>query len=95
MPVVVYLHSAGVGPGLGAILAAAFYKLMKILEYETANPGQDAAFEGAEEKLPEIETDADADVDIISLNDIRPTTSTPMQPNMQRGNVGGSGEAEI
>ncbi|TGZ83476.1 aquaporin-like protein [Ascodesmis nigricans] len=32
-----------VGPGLGAILAAAVYKLVKMLEYEQANPGQDAA----------------------------------------------------
>jgi len=30
-----------VGPILGAIIAAGFYKFIKILEYETANPGQD------------------------------------------------------
>ncbi|KZM22405.1 Aquaporin-1 [Ascochyta rabiei] len=30
------------GPILGAILAAGFYKFIKILEYETANPGQDS-----------------------------------------------------
>jgi aquaporin related protein len=30
-----------VGPGLGAILAVLFYRLVKILEYETVNPGQD------------------------------------------------------
>ncbi|APA07378.1 hypothetical protein SS1G_13045 [Sclerotinia sclerotiorum 1980 UF-70] len=30
------------GPFLGAILASAFYKFIKVLEYETANPGQDA-----------------------------------------------------
>ncbi|KAJ4309611.1 Aquaporin-1, partial [Neodidymelliopsis sp. IMI 364377] len=30
-----------VGPILGAIVAAGFYKFIKILEYETANPGQD------------------------------------------------------
>ncbi|KXL44994.1 hypothetical protein M433DRAFT_108626 [Acidomyces richmondensis BFW] len=29
------------GPALGAILAAGFYRFVKILEYETANPGQD------------------------------------------------------
>lgn len=29
------------GPALGAILAAGFYKFIKMLEYETANPGQD------------------------------------------------------
>ena len=31
-----------VGPLLGALLAATFYKFIKLLEYETANPGQDA-----------------------------------------------------
>ncbi|KAI7140960.1 hypothetical protein KC352_g29485 [Hortaea werneckii] len=30
-----------VGPILGALLAVAFYRLVKILEYETANPRQD------------------------------------------------------
>ncbi|KAH0396371.1 aquaporin, partial [Aureobasidium melanogenum] len=29
------------GPVLGSIVAAGFYKFIKILEYETANPGQD------------------------------------------------------
>jgi aquaporin related protein len=31
-----------VGPFLGAMLAVLFYRLVKILEYETANPGQDS-----------------------------------------------------
>ncbi|OLL22259.1 Aquaporin-1 [Neolecta irregularis DAH-3] len=30
-----------VGPYLGAILAAGFYKMLKVLEYETVMPGQD------------------------------------------------------
>jgi hypothetical protein len=30
-----------VGPILGSIVAAGFYKFIKILEYETVNPGQD------------------------------------------------------
>ena len=34
---------------LGSILAAGFYKFIKALEYETANPGQDAS--AATEKL--------------------------------------------
>lgn len=29
------------GPALGALLAVLFYRFVKILEYETANPGQD------------------------------------------------------
>ena len=30
-----------IGPLLGSLLAASFYKFIKMLEYETANPGQD------------------------------------------------------
>ena len=29
------------GPALGSVLAVVFYRLIKYLEYETANPGQD------------------------------------------------------
>ena len=31
------------GPAVGAVLAAGLYKFLKILDYERANPGQDAA----------------------------------------------------
>lgn len=31
-----------VGPGIGALMAVLFYKFIKMLEYEVANPGQDA-----------------------------------------------------
>lgn len=46
-PAVVDLHFEGyhwiywVGPILGSLVAAGFYKFIKVLEYETANPGQD------------------------------------------------------
>lgn len=30
---------------MGAILAAAFFRLLKVLNYEEANPGQDAKCE--------------------------------------------------
>lgn len=33
------------GPVLGSIVAAGFYKFIKILEYESANPNQDASKE--------------------------------------------------
>ncbi|KAF4302573.1 Major intrinsic protein [Botryosphaeria dothidea] len=33
------------GPAIGAIMAVLFYKFIKILEYEMANPGQDAVHE--------------------------------------------------
>ncbi len=32
-----------IGPLLGSLLATGFYKLVKLLEYETVNPGQDDA----------------------------------------------------
>lgn len=31
-----------VGPGLGSLIAVVFYRFFKVLEYEMANPGQDA-----------------------------------------------------
>lgn len=39
-----------VGPAVGAILAVVFYKFIKILEYEVANPGQDDDDKDAEYK---------------------------------------------
>jgi len=39
-----------VGPAIGAILAVLFYKFIKILEYEVANPGQDDDDKDAEIK---------------------------------------------
>ncbi len=41
------LTCSGLGPAAGAILAVAFYKFIKILEYEMANPGQDETSEEA------------------------------------------------
>jgi aquaporin related protein len=32
---------AGVGPIIGSLIAVVFYKFIKILEYEVANPGAD------------------------------------------------------
>jgi len=42
-----------VGPILGALVAAGFYKFIKVLEYETANPGQDMDHETEVEKRRE------------------------------------------
>ena len=35
------IDSQGVGPATGAVIAVIFYKFIKTLEYEMANPGQD------------------------------------------------------
>lgn len=40
--------SPGVGPCCGTLVAYAFYRFIKILEYEMANPGQDHSAEEAE-----------------------------------------------
>lgn len=37
------------GPALGSVIAVLFYRLIKALEYETANPGQD--FDDQENEL--------------------------------------------
>ncbi|KAK3171745.1 hypothetical protein OEA41_003829 [Lepraria neglecta] len=52
-----------VGPLLGSLLAAGFYKLVKALEYEAANPGQD--FDENETKIFDAERDIDRP--IVSL----------------------------
>jgi len=36
------MGNPGVGPLIGCLIAIAFYKFIKLLEYEMANPGQDA-----------------------------------------------------
>jgi aquaporin related protein len=46
-------YDVGVGPGAGAIAAVLFYKFIKILEYEMANPGQEAASAEAAVKAAE------------------------------------------
>jgi aquaporin related protein len=44
-----------VGPILGSLLASGFYKLIKMLEYETANPGQDSSKVEGEHFNPDLE----------------------------------------
>ncbi|CAL3968069.1 unnamed protein product [Diplocarpon coronariae] len=45
-----------VGPILGAIVASGFFLLMKMLEYETANPGQDSSAPEGEHFNPDLAT---------------------------------------
>lgn len=42
------------GPVLGSIVAAGFYKFIKVLEYETANPGQDQDHAAKVEKKTQL-----------------------------------------
>ncbi len=64
-----------IGPLLGALVASGFYKLMKGLEYETANPGQD--FDENETKLFDPERDVERPmVNVITGG----STSEPSRP---------------
>lgn len=60
------------GPALGSILAVLFYRLIKILEYETANPGQD--FDQAEDAVFNFDEDNAA-----TGNDVLPPTADDMR----------------
>ncbi|KAK3062550.1 hypothetical protein LTS18_003836 [Coniosporium uncinatum] len=51
-----------VGPGLGSLVAVVFYKFVKVLEYETANPGQDFNDKEAEVFHPDEDPASAADV---------------------------------
>lgn len=67
-----------VGPLLGSLLASGFYKLIKALEYETANPGQD--FDENETKL----FDPERDVDRPIVNLVAPEDTTLQQAGQSR-----------
>ena len=43
----------GIGPIIGALIAVFFYKFIKMLEYEMANPGQDGDEQNDPTKNPE------------------------------------------
>lgn len=59
-----------VGPILGALVAAGFYKFIKMLEYETANPDQDAAETTARKQAEVIKETA-------TTSDLSPTSTSP------------------
>lgn len=48
-----------IGPILGSLVAAGFYKFIKGLEYETANPGQDGSHEETKQRLMDAGVSAD------------------------------------
>jgi len=73
MPIQIYW----VGPLLGSLLAAGFYKLIKGLEYETANPGQD--FDENETKIFDPERDVDRPV--VNLVAPKEPASQPSNPS--------------
>jgi aquaporin related protein len=85
-----------VGPILGSLLASAFYKFIKMLEYETANPGQDAAKSA-------VDFDIEAARSHVGFTDNgyedRPRMSSRMPPSAEEQYAGlqngGMHEAEL
>ena len=49
-----------VGPFLGSLVAVIFYKIIKALEYETANPGQDLNEKEARKYKPQTEPNSNS-----------------------------------
>jgi hypothetical protein len=68
-----------VGPFLGAIIAVIFYRLVQVLEYETANPGQD--FNEQEAAV------FDPDDELAAAEDVR-------RPNPNQSNQSNQGYSE-
>lgn len=60
-----------VGPCLGSVLAVGFYRLIKVLEYEMANAGQDGDHENDPTKNPEHEVAAKFEERQAVVNEIR------------------------
>jgi aquaporin related protein len=60
-----------VGPFVGLILAVLFYQLMKILEYEMANPGQDGDAENDPTQNPEHEVAQNVEEREVEVEEIQ------------------------
>lgn len=75
-----------IGPLLGSLLASGFYKFIKMLEYETANPGQD--FDEHETTL----FDPEKDVNRPMVNFAAPSESS--EPNAKSRPISGDTFAE-
>lgn len=75
-----------VGPLLGSLLASGFYKFIKMLEYETANPGQD--FDENETQL----FDPEKDVNRPMVNFAAPSETS--EPNVKSRPISGDTFAE-
>lgn len=73
-----------VGPGLGGVVAATFYHLVRVLEYETANPGQDFN-EKEMDRFEFDEENAATGADVV-----RPDAVSPIVSPSATGYLGGS-----
>jgi aquaporin related protein len=71
-----------VGPFVGSVLAVGFYQLMKILEYEMANPGQDGDAENDPTQNPEHEVAQNVEerqAEVEEIQAIEEEKSSPVQ----------------
>ncbi|GAB7359534.1 hypothetical protein MBLNU230_g6723t1 [Neophaeotheca triangularis] len=78
------------GPALGSILAVGFYRFVKVLEYETANPGQD--FDDKEDEAFEFDEEkADTGAHVARPNVAQDPRAASGPDPSQRPSIGGSG----
>jgi aquaporin related protein len=70
-----------VGPFVGSVLAVGFYRLMKVLVYEMANPGQDGDVENDPTQNPEHEvaqTVQEREVEVEKIQAIKEKERSPV-----------------
>lgn len=76
-----------VGPGLGSLLAVALYRFLKLLEYETANPGQD--FDEKEAEVLDVDEEhAYTAKDVARPDALEISRSRSAHPNFAQGGGG-------
>src|ERR1700761_7706265 len=82
------------GPALGSLIAVGFYRFVKMLEYETANPGQDFNEKEADNfEFDEENANSAADVSrpavVDAISDSRVGSSTSRGGNLNLTNSRG------
>ncbi|KAF2653043.1 aquaporin [Lophiostoma macrostomum CBS 122681] len=86
-----------VGPMLGSIVAAGFYKFIKALEYETANPGQDSSHQAKVEKKKNLLMAAgigEHDAQVVA-KDLAATGSSAGETGGMNGTVMANGQGRM
>ncbi|KAB2580253.1 Major intrinsic protein [Lasiodiplodia theobromae] len=81
------------GPAIGCLFAIGFYKFIKILEYEMANPGQDGDDLNDPTKNPYHEVrEKQREMTAKILSGLNISNTTPRQQQQQQMMVGGDGD---
>lgn len=79
-----------IGPLLGSLLASGFYMFIKMLEYETANPGQDLDDKEAQVFNPEVSTER-PNVSLHADHVARPDGQVQLAADGRQGRGAGTG----